>query len=142
MHVTLFGIVILVKPVQPENASYPMLVTLFGIVILVKPVQPENAQFPILVPPVITTVFSEAGTELVPPKITLKLISPVPSALDPTYGSVMLVRLLQSSNTDSPTPVTLFGIAMLVILLQSPNARLPILVTLSGIVTFIILLQL
>ena len=35
--------VTLVKPVQPSNASEPMLVTLSGIVILVKPVQPRNA---------------------------------------------------------------------------------------------------
>ena len=31
MLVTLFGIVIEVKPVQPENAELPMLVTLEGI---------------------------------------------------------------------------------------------------------------
>ncbi len=43
MRVTLFGIVTLVKPLQPENAEDPMLVTLFGIVTLVKPLQPENA---------------------------------------------------------------------------------------------------
>ena len=41
---TLSGIVMLVSPVQPENASLPMLVTLFGIVMLVSPVQPENAE--------------------------------------------------------------------------------------------------
>ena len=40
MLVTLSGIVMLVKPVQPENAPLPMLVTLSGIVILVRPVQP------------------------------------------------------------------------------------------------------
>ena len=40
MLVTLFGIVILVKPVQLQNAASPMLVTLSGIVILVKPLQP------------------------------------------------------------------------------------------------------
>ena len=43
MLVTLFGIVMLVKPVQPENALYPMLVTLFGIVTRVKAIQLENA---------------------------------------------------------------------------------------------------
>ncbi len=43
MLVTLFGIVTLVKLLQPENASTPMLVTLSGIVTLVKPVQSQNA---------------------------------------------------------------------------------------------------
>ena len=43
MLVTLSGIVMLVSPVQPENAEMPMLVTPLGISILVNPVQPENA---------------------------------------------------------------------------------------------------
>ena len=40
--------VMLVNPLQPENAELPMLVTLSGMVMLVKPLQPENAPFPIL----------------------------------------------------------------------------------------------
>ncbi len=40
MLVTLFGIVTLVKPVQPENTELLILVTLFGMVTLVNPVQP------------------------------------------------------------------------------------------------------
>ena len=43
MLVTLFGIVTLVRPLQLENASYPMFVTLFGIVTPVRPLQLENA---------------------------------------------------------------------------------------------------
>jgi len=43
MLVTLFGIVIEVRPEQPEKAFEPMLVTLFGIVIEVRPEQPEKA---------------------------------------------------------------------------------------------------
>ena len=43
------GIVTLVRPVQPENAEFPMLVTLLGIVTLVRPVQPLNAETPMLV---------------------------------------------------------------------------------------------
>ena len=31
-----------VKPLQPENAPYPMEVTLFGMVTDVKPLQPLN----------------------------------------------------------------------------------------------------
>ena len=49
MLVTLSGIVILVKLLQPSNAQSPILVTLLGIVTLVKLVQPSNAQLPILV---------------------------------------------------------------------------------------------
>ena len=43
MVVTLSGIVMLVRLLQPENALYPMVVTLSGIVILVSLVQPANA---------------------------------------------------------------------------------------------------
>ena len=40
MLVTLSGMVIEIKPLQPENAFSPILVTLSGIVMDVKPVQP------------------------------------------------------------------------------------------------------
>jgi hypothetical protein len=40
MLVTLFGIVTLVSPLQPENAEEAMLVTLSGIVTFVSPLQP------------------------------------------------------------------------------------------------------
>jgi len=36
MVVTLFGIVMLVRLVQPEKAAHPMMVTLFGMVMLVR----------------------------------------------------------------------------------------------------------
>ena len=49
MLVTPSGMVIEVKPVQPEKAEEPMLVTLFGMVIEVKPLQPLKAQSPMLV---------------------------------------------------------------------------------------------
>ena len=49
MLVTLFGIVTLVRPVQPENARSPMGVTRLGRVTLVRPVQPENAWSPMRV---------------------------------------------------------------------------------------------
>ena len=49
MLVTLLGIVTLVSPLQPKNASLPMLVTLLGIVTLVSPLQPKNASLPMLV---------------------------------------------------------------------------------------------
>ena len=37
---TLFGMVMVVRPVQPENADLPMVVRLFPRVMLVRPVQP------------------------------------------------------------------------------------------------------
>ena len=40
MLVTLSGIVMLVRPLQPEKAELPMLVTLSGIVTLAKLLQP------------------------------------------------------------------------------------------------------
>ena len=43
MLVTLFGIVIEVKPEQPEKALYPMLVTVLGMTTDVKLLQPEKA---------------------------------------------------------------------------------------------------
>ena len=49
MLVTLLGIVIEVRPLQPSKAQDPMLVTLSGIVIEVRPMQSSNALFPMLV---------------------------------------------------------------------------------------------
>jgi hypothetical protein len=49
MVVTLLGITIFVKLVQPSNALMPMLVTLSGMVILVKLVQFLNALLPMVV---------------------------------------------------------------------------------------------
>ena len=49
MLVTLFGMVMLVRPSQPENAEPPMLVTPFGMVMLVRLLQPQNAYLPMLV---------------------------------------------------------------------------------------------
>ena len=40
MIVTLFGIVMLVRLLQPTNAESPILVTLFGIVMLARLLQP------------------------------------------------------------------------------------------------------
>ena len=43
MDVTLLGMVIEVRLLQPEKASEPMDVTLLGMVIEVRPLQPEKA---------------------------------------------------------------------------------------------------
>ena len=49
MIVTLLGIVMEVRPLQPENAYASMLVTLLGIEMEVSSVQPKKATNPILV---------------------------------------------------------------------------------------------
>jgi hypothetical protein len=49
MLVTLFGIVIFSRLLQPLNAETPILVTLLGIAILSRLVQPLNAEAPILI---------------------------------------------------------------------------------------------
>ncbi len=67
MLVTLSGISIFVKFMQPENAPPPMLVTLSGIVILVKPMQPENA------PSMLVTLPSVGITLVLHPAISVLL---------------------------------------------------------------------
>ena len=105
MRLTLLGIVILVKPVQTENAEPSMLVTLSGIVMLFRPVQPLNAKAPMLDPPVITTVFKEEGTFLplsedeLAPNIYPKCVMVVPF---PTKGNVILVSPVQPLNAAQP----------------------------------------
>ena len=49
MLLTLFGIVMVVSPLQPSNAYPLILVTPFGMVTVVRPVQLLNARSPILV---------------------------------------------------------------------------------------------
>ena len=51
MLVTLPGIVMSVKLLQPKNAESPMLVTLFGMLMLVMLLHSLNADFPMLVTP-------------------------------------------------------------------------------------------
>ena len=51
----------LVNPLHSSNVKLPMLVTVLGIVMFSRLVQPENAELAILLPLVITTVFNDAG---------------------------------------------------------------------------------
>ena len=115
-----------------------MLMTPSRIVMLIRPLHPENALSGMLSPPVMTTVVKEAGTV---PNIYLNSVFSVPLALSPTKGSVMLVRPLQPPNALSPMVVTLLGIVILVRLVQPENALLPIVVTLAGIVMLVRLVQ-
>ena len=85
MDVTLSGIVMLVSPLQPENAALPMEVTLLPIVMLVSPVQPENAQSPM--------------------EVTLSGIVMLVNPVDPENASPILVTgrlLIVAGITKSP----------------------------------------
>ena len=74
MLVTLSGIVTLVRPLQLENALYPMLVTLSGIVTLVRPLQPENALSPMLTTPDGITISVRPYVSPMPVKTPSELI--------------------------------------------------------------------
>ena len=119
----------LVKLLQPQNASLPMLVTEFGIVIPVKLLQPLNASLPMLVTEFGITVFLQPATNLLVEVsiIALQLLRLLYTLL--LLSTMILVKLLQSINTEAPMLVTESGIVMPVKLLQCQNAELPILVT-------------
>ena len=102
------GISILVKLVQPQNAD-SILVTLLGMLMLVKPVQPENELLGMLVPPLITTVFRDDGTLELPPNMevnvwlvvgnvilinSLQFLNASAPMLVTLSGMVMLVKLV------------------------------------------------
>ena len=67
----------LVKPVQMENAPFPMLVTLFGMLMLVMLLQPKNAEFPMLVTPsgIVTSPEQTVPSIKIPFTITSELFS-------------------------------------------------------------------
>ena len=105
MLVTLSGIVMLAKLLQPLNACAPILVTLLGIVMLVKLLQPSNAEAPIDSPLVITTLC----------KFDLSMqVMAIAGIVASTIG--------HPANADSPMLVTLSGIVMLTKLLQPLKA--------------------
>ncbi len=102
MLVTLFGIVILVSPVHPKNASSPMLVTLFGIVIFVSPVHPMNAELAI---PTVLALKATDVTEV--SQFTTHL-----STYDTPFS--FCIRFMQLENAEEPMLSTLFPIVTLV----------------------------
>ena len=69
MSVMLFGIVMLVRLLQPSNAYHHMYVTLSGIIMLVRPLRPLNALGPMLV-----TLPSSGITLLLAPHISIFLL--------------------------------------------------------------------
>ena len=85
MVVILPGRVMLLKPVQPENANSPIEVTLSGMEICVSPLQFENAL-------VGTVVIPPGMTKEVRPLQLEKACSPMEVTL---FGRVRLVRVWQ-----------------------------------------------
>ena len=144
MEVTLLGIIILVRLLQPENALPPMEVTLLGIVTLVRLLQSENALSPMEVTP-----SGHSYAPILPTgyatRVFMPLLNKTPST-EHQYllsgSTLMFSNLLQPLKINEPMEVTLFGIVTLVRLLQRSNAKSLMEVTLLGIVTLVRLLQL
>ena len=128
MLVTLAGMVMLVKPLRPENALWPMLITPLGMVTLPFRLAAEGTH---------TMAVAENNTlslteKFVLAESTVMLVKPVQpeNALVPMLvtlaGMVMLVKPLQLENALSPMLVTLFGMVILVRFVQFLNSSLPI----------------
>ena len=127
----------LVRPVQPENASLPMLVTLDGIAVVLQPAISVLLEVSIIALQLSLLSYFEF------PASTLILVSPVQPEIIPfpilsTFdGMVMLVRPEQLEKAEEPMLVTLDGMVMLVRPEQLEKAEEPMLVTLDGMVMFV-----
>ena len=153
MCVTELGIVAEVKPVQPLNALFPIIVTELGMVTEVKLVQPENASviaftlLPILsvlrLVQYINTQSSKSQFSAL--KLTSTKFVHLENAQRPILvtelGIVTEVKFVHSENAQSHITVTELGIVTEVKLVHLENASLPITVTELGIVTEVKLLQ-
>ena len=109
MLVTLFGMVIPVSPVQPENAEYTMLFMLPGSVTFFRLLQSANAAALIFVTPsVMNTVFSLSIGIFISASVSRSMVFP----------TVNVVSAVQPENAPSPMLVTLSGIVTSVIPMQ------------------------
>jgi hypothetical protein len=141
MLVTESGMVMLVRLLQPENALHAMVVTESGMVMLVRLLQSENALYAMVV--------TESGMEYLfilhgaRSNVFFVLSKRTPL----TLKNVLLSSLTLISVRDEHgklrefKSLTPLGIKMLVRLLQSPNALMSMLVTESGMVMLVRLLQ-
>jgi hypothetical protein len=111
--VTLSGIIIEVRLVQPENAPPPILVTLLPIVSDSSAVQPENAQSPILVTllPIVTDLSA---------KQELNASSPILVTLSSIITSVMSACW----KVAEPLPVRHAVVPSLVVTVSVPSVKL------------------
>jgi hypothetical protein len=143
MLVTLFGMVTLVRPVQPQKENPPMLATLLGMVIPVRLVQRLKALFSILVTllgmvmPVRPTLPAKALLMAV----TLSGMVKVP--VFPFGYSIKAVLFLLYITPSCDEYALLAVVTFIAIrLVHSSKAETPILVvTLSGMVTLVRLVQ-
>ena len=115
MDVTLLGISMLVKPLQPEKAPPPMDVTVLGMVVFLQP-----------------TIRVLSLVRISALQLSRESYVALPAA------TTIDVRASQSSNTALPINVTLLPMVTLVKSEQPANARLQMDVTLLGMVTFVL----
>ena len=135
MSVTLFGMVIEVRLLQPVKAKLPILVTLLGIVIEVRLLQPEKAVNPMLVTLCGMIVFLQPLNRVFEAVIMIALQLSRESNTVLPDSTTIEVRLLQPKKILWLMLVTLFGMVIDVKLLQFSMALLPMLVTPCGMVT-------
>ena len=122
MLVTLEGMTISDRELQPVNALSPMLVTLEGMTMLEREPQPENAPSPIRITLEGITIFNRE----------LQSINTQSPMLVTLSGMTISNRELQSPNALLPILVILAGMTILDRERQPENALLPMLVTLEG----------
>ena len=118
MLITLFGISILVRLLQYENAYEPILVTLFGISILVRLLQPWNADEPMLVTEFGIIVFLHPDINVFVDVFIIALQLSRESYTVFPDSTIIDVKPLQEAKAASPMLVTLLGIVTLVKPLQ------------------------
>ena len=137
MLVTELGMVMLVSPVQSENADVPMLVIVLGILNSISHVQPLNAYAPMLVTELGITVFLHANIILLVAVSITALQLSRESYLGFPVSTIIDVRPLQSENALPAMFLTELGMVMLVSPVQPENAHFSILVTELGMVMFV-----
>ena len=132
MLVTLSGMFMKVRLLQPKKPNSPMLVTLSGMIVLEHPI----TSLLLLVSMIALHPFRESY--IVFPSATIMEVRPLQllkaeySIFVTLFGMLMEVRLLQLEKAELPIFVTLSGIFMEERLLQPEKTELAILVTLSG----------
>ena len=143
--VTLLGMAILVKPLQPRKAPSPIVVTLLGIVILVKYRQHQNALVPIVVNPFGSVMFVSPKQ---PENAELAIVVTVFGIvvfLQPEINVVLEIFIIALTSLPLLSLLVyavLAGSTVIVSNLKQPsNGLIPILVTLLGMVILVKRLQ-
>ena len=122
MEVTALGMVINVRPLQPQNARSPMEVTALGMVINVRPLQPRNASFPIKATVLGITVFLQPAISVLVDVSMMALQSLRLSYTAFPASTCIDVKPLQKENTWIPMVVIELGMVTDVRPLHSQKA--------------------